>query len=138
MDKDDLLPEPFRVRAITGGYTRDLATKSNLETGIGANVTGYMIPTAVQPDYGAHPGASASTFACVQTKLTGGLPTCFRDWRLPLVIIRRGGNKLAVPGYQMSSLPMLQIKYSARVVPTFFALCISLEPITPTSPGPSR
>ena len=54
-DKDDLLPEAFRVKAITAGYTRDLATRSNLETGIGANVTGYIIPTAVQPAYGAHP-----------------------------------------------------------------------------------
>jgi hypothetical protein len=55
VDKDDLLPEAFRVKAITGGYTRDLATGSNLETGIGANVTGYMIPAPVQPAYGAHP-----------------------------------------------------------------------------------
>jgi hypothetical protein len=43
------------VKAFTGGYTRDLSTKSNLETGIGANVTGYAIPTAIQPVYGAHP-----------------------------------------------------------------------------------
>lgn len=54
-DKDDLLPEAFRVKAFTGGYTRDLATKSNLETGIGANVTGYVIPNVIQPAYGAHP-----------------------------------------------------------------------------------
>jgi hypothetical protein len=54
-DKDDLLPEAFRVKAITGGYTRDLATKLNLETGIGANVTGYVIPAAIQPAYGPHP-----------------------------------------------------------------------------------
>jgi hypothetical protein len=54
-DKDDLLSEAFRVKAITGGYTRDLAVKSNLETGIGANVTAYRIPTSIQPAYGAHP-----------------------------------------------------------------------------------
>jgi hypothetical protein len=57
-DKDELFPDQlsaFRVKAITGGYTRDLATKSNLETGIGANVTGYIIPTAIQPAYGTHP-----------------------------------------------------------------------------------
>ena len=47
--------DAFRVKALTGGYTRDLATKSNLETGIGANVTGYVIPTAIQPAYGGHP-----------------------------------------------------------------------------------
>src|SRR5579883_1019526 len=37
-----------------------------------------------------------------------------------------------------SSRPILTMKYSARVEPTFFALWISLEPITPTSPGPNR
>jgi hypothetical protein len=36
--------ESVRVKAITGGYTRDLATKANLETGIGLNVTGYAVP----------------------------------------------------------------------------------------------
>ena len=58
VDKDELFPDQhdvFRVKAFTAGYTRDLATKSNLETGIGANVTGYVIPTAIQPAYGAHP-----------------------------------------------------------------------------------
>jgi hypothetical protein len=57
-DKDELFPAQnaaFRVKALTGGYTRDLATKSNLETGIGANLTGYVIPTAIQPAYGGHP-----------------------------------------------------------------------------------
>jgi hypothetical protein len=57
-DKDELFPDQlsaFRVKGITGGYTRDLATKSNLETGIGANLTGYVIPAAIQPAYGAHP-----------------------------------------------------------------------------------
>jgi hypothetical protein len=55
VDKDELLPETFRVKAITGGYTRHLSTRSNLETGIGANVTGYAIPAAIQPVYGQHP-----------------------------------------------------------------------------------
>jgi len=55
VDKDELLPETFRVKAITGGYTRELSTKSNLETGIGANVTGYAIPAAIQPVYGQYP-----------------------------------------------------------------------------------
>jgi len=48
-------------------------------------------------------------------------------------------DALPAPGSRhTSSRPMLTMKYSARVVPTFFALCISLEPMTPTSPGPSR
>ena len=57
-DKDELFPdqhEVFRVKAFTAGYTRDLAAKSNLQTGIGANFTGYAIPAAIQPVYGAHP-----------------------------------------------------------------------------------
>ncbi|MCU1335219.1 MAG: hypothetical protein JWO19_800 [Bryobacterales bacterium] len=57
-DKDELFPDQldaFRIKAITAGYTRDLTTKSNLETGIGANVTGYVIPTAIRPAYGDHP-----------------------------------------------------------------------------------
>lgn len=58
VNKDELFleqPEAVRVRAFTGGYTRDLSTRSNLETGIGANITGYAIPTAIRPVYGDHP-----------------------------------------------------------------------------------
>jgi hypothetical protein len=40
----EMVQEAARVKAITGGYMRDLATKSNFETGIGANVTGYATP----------------------------------------------------------------------------------------------
>src|SRR5271168_126906 len=32
-----------------------------------------------------------------------------------------------------SSRPILTMKYSARTFPTFFALCISFDPIKPTS-----
>jgi hypothetical protein len=58
VDKDELFPDQntaFRIKAFTGGYTRDLSTRSNLETGIGANVSGYVIPAAIQPAYGQHP-----------------------------------------------------------------------------------
>jgi hypothetical protein len=57
-DNDELFPDQhdaFRVKAITGGYTRDLANKSNLQTGVGANVTRYIVPSAIQPAYGDHP-----------------------------------------------------------------------------------
>ena len=54
-DKDEILPQAFRVKAFTGGYTRDLSSRSNIETGIGGNVTGYVIPAAAQPAYGEHP-----------------------------------------------------------------------------------
>ncbi len=45
----------FRVQAYTLGFTHDIATFSAIETGIGANVTGYVVPTAIQPYYGVHP-----------------------------------------------------------------------------------
>jgi hypothetical protein len=45
----------FRVQAYTVGYTRDIGTFSHLEAGIGANITAYAIPSAIQPFYGEHP-----------------------------------------------------------------------------------
>ena len=45
----------FRIQAYTVGYTRDIATVHDVETGVGANVTFYRIPTAIQPYYGERP-----------------------------------------------------------------------------------
>jgi hypothetical protein len=45
----------FRIAAYTLGYTRDFALVSWLDTGLGANVTLYGVPEAIQPYYGAHP-----------------------------------------------------------------------------------
>jgi hypothetical protein len=45
----------FRIHAYTVGYTRDIATIRNVETGVGANGTIYRIPAAIQPYYGEHP-----------------------------------------------------------------------------------
>jgi hypothetical protein len=45
----------FRIHAYTAGYTRDIATVRNVEAGVGANVTFYRIPSAIQPYYGEHP-----------------------------------------------------------------------------------
>ncbi len=45
----------FRVQAYTAGYTRDIWQYRNAETGLGANVTAYAIPAAIQPYYGGHP-----------------------------------------------------------------------------------
>ncbi len=45
----------FRIQAYTAGLTRDIGTFHNVETGIGANVTAYAIPAAIQPYYGTHP-----------------------------------------------------------------------------------
>jgi hypothetical protein len=45
----------FRIQAYTAGYTRDIGTFNNVETGIGANVSAYAIPSAIKPYYGDHP-----------------------------------------------------------------------------------
>ncbi len=57
VDKAELFPEspPYRIRAYTLGYTRDLPFFSHLETGVGANLSFYSIPHALQPVYGEHP-----------------------------------------------------------------------------------
>lgn len=45
----------FQVNAFTVGYTRDVDLFRNVQTGIGANVSTYVIDHALQPYYGAHP-----------------------------------------------------------------------------------
>ncbi len=60
VDKDELLPtgQVFRIGAYTLGMTHDLpAVIPAVETGIGANVTGYSLPESLQPIYGGHPWA---------------------------------------------------------------------------------
>ena len=47
----------FRIAAYTFGYTRDIGTFHNIETGIGGNITGYSLPDAIKPYYGDHPAA---------------------------------------------------------------------------------
>jgi hypothetical protein len=45
----------FNVSAITFGYTRDLELVRNVQTGIGANFSAYIIDSALKPVYGDHP-----------------------------------------------------------------------------------
>ena len=45
----------FRVQAYTAGYTRDLAVGRGVEAGVGANVSAYRVPAAIQPYYGERP-----------------------------------------------------------------------------------
>jgi hypothetical protein len=45
----------FRIGAYTGGYTRILGTFSHVETGVGANLTAYSLPSVIKPYYGDHP-----------------------------------------------------------------------------------
>ncbi len=47
----------FRIQAYTAGYTRDIGTFKNVETGLGANATAYGVPGALTPYYGRHPWA---------------------------------------------------------------------------------
>jgi hypothetical protein len=57
----------FAVTAVTGGYTRDIATVRNVQTGVGANVTGYVIDRVLEPYYGTRPWA-VSFFLRVRLK----------------------------------------------------------------------
>jgi hypothetical protein len=58
----------FRIGAWTAGYTRDIGVFGHVETGVGANVTAYSVPGAIQPVYGGHP-AGFSVF--VRLRLRG-------------------------------------------------------------------
>jgi hypothetical protein len=57
VDKDELFASGsvFRIQAYTAGYTRDVGSFKDVTAGIGANVTAYAIPAAIQPFYGEHP-----------------------------------------------------------------------------------
>ena len=45
----------FKVASYTLGYTRDIGTFRNVQTGLGANVTLYTIASELKPFYGDHP-----------------------------------------------------------------------------------
>ena len=44
-----------RVQAYTAGYDRDIGHLAHLSTGIGAQLTWYAVPGALQTTYGSHP-----------------------------------------------------------------------------------
>jgi hypothetical protein len=52
---DVLYGSTYRIGAYTIGYTRNFELFRNVETGIGANVEAYSLPTAIKPYYGDHP-----------------------------------------------------------------------------------
>jgi len=52
---DRTVGSTFRIGAYTIGYTRDIGTYHNLETGIGANLTNYSFPDVIRPYYGNRP-----------------------------------------------------------------------------------
>lgn len=57
VDKDELFASgnTYRIGGYTWGYTRDLATVSGIETGVGGNATVYTLPDAIKPFYGQRP-----------------------------------------------------------------------------------
>jgi hypothetical protein len=56
VQKDELIvPGVYRVQAYTAGYTRDFDIFRDVETGIGANATAYVIPAGLQAAYGERP-----------------------------------------------------------------------------------
>jgi hypothetical protein len=60
VDKDELFSAPpvlgtFRIGEYTIGYTRDVEIIRGIETGIGANLEMYSLPSAIKPYYGEHP-----------------------------------------------------------------------------------
>jgi hypothetical protein len=56
VQKDELIvPGVYRVQAYTAGYTRDFDIFRDVETGIGANATAYVIPAGLQAVYGERP-----------------------------------------------------------------------------------
>jgi hypothetical protein len=46
---------PSRVTALTLGAVRDVSRWRGLEIGVGADVTGYVVPDTLVPSYGSHP-----------------------------------------------------------------------------------
>lgn len=59
----------FKVNAFTIGYTRDLPSLRNLQSGLGFNVTTYAIDDALKPYYGVHPW-SVNVFMRFRLKMT--------------------------------------------------------------------
>ena len=52
---DGSIDAPSRVTALTLGAIRDVSKWRDWEIGVGADVTGYVVPDALQPSYGSHP-----------------------------------------------------------------------------------
>jgi hypothetical protein len=51
---DTFYGSTFRIGAYTIGYTRDIDIFRSVETGVGANVEAYSLPSIIKPYYGDH------------------------------------------------------------------------------------
>jgi hypothetical protein len=60
----------FRIGAYTIGYTRDFDIFPGVQTGIGANIETYSLPSAIKPYYGNHP-IGANVFVRFRLKSRG-------------------------------------------------------------------
>ena len=72
VDKDELLgiaAAVFELAAYTGGYTRDFYLIPYIATGLGANITAYSMPAALNPIYGRRP---VMALVFVRFRLRGG------------------------------------------------------------------
>lgn len=65
---DQTVGSTFRIAAYTLGYTRDVKMVPWLDTGLGANISLYGVPAAIQPYYGAHP---TGVFVFLRARLKG-------------------------------------------------------------------
>jgi hypothetical protein len=54
---DRTVGSTFRIGAYTIGYTRGVELSRSWETGVGANLTAYSLPRAIEPYYGDRPWA---------------------------------------------------------------------------------
>jgi hypothetical protein len=52
---DSTYGSTFRIGAYTIGYTRDIDLLRHVQTGLGANIEMYSLPSAIKPYYGNHP-----------------------------------------------------------------------------------
>jgi hypothetical protein len=52
---DSIYGSTFRIGAYTIGYTRDIDIFRHVQTGIGANIEAYSLPSAIKPYYGSNP-----------------------------------------------------------------------------------
>jgi hypothetical protein len=66
VDKDELevplAADVFRIGAYTLGYTRDIGTFKDVESGVGVNGSLYSMPSVLKPFYGSRP-AGVNVFA---------------------------------------------------------------------------
>jgi len=72
VDKNELFPgvpdaPNARIGAYTGGFTRYLRFFKTVQTGLGANMTFYILPADIKPEYGNRP-IGANVYICFRLR----------------------------------------------------------------------